>query len=178
MSITNPSSVLSTAFKKVSIKKTKRIHLHEEMEEMSSSAVERQALAYSDAQGRRLDPETTGPCLVMLNFCTCSLTHASRSPSQSSIHHFFLRMGDLPYMDAPSPPPFIHSWSLLHALCTRAFDSLSRVIRPEKRLMGITGLGKSLSVLQRSKNSYHLLSTYYVLCSLHSKPHFFLTSTL
>lgn len=63
-----------------------------------------------------------------------------------------------------------------HSL-SRAFDNRAKAVRPEKRLRSVLGVGKLLSVLQHSKNSKHLLSTY-VLCALRSRPHLIFTKPL
>lgn len=145
------------------------------MEKVSSSAVERQAWACSNAQGKRSD---AGPWPAILNFLTCSLSHASHSPSQSSSYCFFLTTGSFSYRDAPSPPPYILGSSLLPTPCATAFYNLARAVRPEKSSGGVIGVGKLLSGLKHSKNNYHLLSTSYVLYTLHSQPHLFFTTIL
>lgn len=156
--------------------KAQTVRPHEDTGEVPSSAVERQAWACPEAQGRKSDTETAGPCPAIMNFWTCPLTCDTHGPSQSSVHCLSLTMGSLPYVGAPSSRSIVCGQSRLPTPCARAFDNLVRAPMAEKR-WGDTGIGELLKVLCGQK-SCHSSSSCDVPCSQPSWPHFFLTTHL
>lgn len=145
---------------------------------MPSSAVERQAWACSEAQGRKSGTESAGPCPAIMNFWTCPLPCDIHGPSRSSVHCLSLTMGSSPHVATPSSPSVICGQSLLPTPCARAFGNLVRASTSEKRLRGVTGIGNLLNILQHGQKSYRFPSTCYVPCPRRSWPHLFLTTNL
>lgn len=145
--------------------KKHRVHLQEETGDMSS-VVERQAWACSGAT-------TVKSCLATLNCCTCSSPAPRTTSLEGSCHPFFLTVGRFPPVAAPSPLPFIQSAASSFSQWHNKFLLQGYVATlPIPGAQGKTQLSfgsreisPSVYVFRHSKNSYHLLNTYYVLCN-------------
>lgn len=141
------------------------------MEEVFSSAGERQAWAWFDAQRRKIR---------CWNCWTLSSPSEISGPALLTVLH-----------TGPFRALFIVfsqwwaaycMWMLLYPQLLYPFylylvqRCLGTVPRPGKRLRGVTGIRRFLNMLHHGKNSYSLLSTYHMLCILHSWSHLFLTT--